>query len=296
MRKYFTVLIVFILFTCSCSNDKPVLKIGLVADPQYAEQPNWGNRHYSESLIKLKAAIDTFNLEKVDFVQNLGDIIDTERSSFDSILPVYRNLKPEIENYHTLGNHDYSIDSLYKNEILEILSMPDFYYSYIREGWRFIVLDATDMAFFSYSVHGYRLEEVEACFNEAEAASNQYKWNSGIGSKQQAWLKNEINSAELSNQRVIIFSHLPLKPLEKAHNLWNNHEIIEIIEESSNVFAYFNGHNHAGTLVYDNGIHYITMNGMVESKENSFGILEIYKDRIILRGYGNQPDLMLSYK
>ena len=103
-----------------------MLKIGLMADPQYADKPIKGERYYRESLWKLEEAIDAFNDEEVDFVQSLGDIIDDEWSSFDAILPIYNKLNPGIESYHLLGNHDFSVDSIHLTGLLEKLSMPNY--------------------------------------------------------------------------------------------------------------------------------------------------------------------------
>jgi len=86
------------------------------------------------------------------------------------------------------------------------------------------------------------------------------------------------------------------QPLNNAENLWNNQEIIEIIENGSNVVAFINGHNHAGDYVFKNGIHYITIIGMVDTMTNSYGILEIYKDSLELKGYGNQKSFHLTIK
>jgi len=270
------------------------LKIGLVADPQYADKPNNGIRHYKESLWKLKQAIDTFNCYQVDFVQNLGDIIDTEWRSFDSIIPLYDNLNPGIENYHLLGNHDFSVDSSELPNLLETLAMPHYYYSYEKKGWRFIVLDATDHSYFSNSLHNYTIKQVNFYFNRIKGKANNHSWNSAIGEKQQNWLKKELERAKFLNQDVIIFSHMPLRPLENPHNLWNDFEIIKIIENSSNVVAYINGHNHKGGYVYKNGTHYITISGMVDSMVSSYAILELFNRRLIVKGYGNQKDIMIT--
>jgi 3',5'-cyclic AMP phosphodiesterase CpdA len=242
----------------------------------------------------LEEAIDTFNTHDVDFVQNLGDIIDLDWVSFDSILPVYDKLNPDIKNYQLLGNHDFSIDSIHKKELLSRLSMPDFYYSYVREGWRFIVLDCTDIAYFSNSLHNYDSTTVKAYFEKTIGKANRQRWNSGIGQEQQDWLKQQLDSAETAKQKVILFSHMPLRPTENSHNIWNNDEILEIIENSSSVVAFINGHNHVGEYIYKNGIHYITIFGMVDTKIGSYGILEIYKDSLVLQGYGNQRKILLD--
>ncbi len=294
MKVTFFLPFILIITLSACSPPAPVLKIGLVADPQYADQPTAGKRFYKESLWKLKEAIDTFNYHKVDFAQNLGDIIDVDWASYDSILPVYQNLSPDIENYHLLGNHDFAIDSVHLANLLETLSMPDYYYSYVKKGWRFIVLDATDYAYFSNPLHNYDTNQVNAYYNKTVGKPNNYRWNSAIGEKQQIWLTQQLDSAELLQQKVIIFSHMPVQPAGNPHNLWNDDEIITIIENSSNVVAFINGHNHAGAYVYHNNVHYITLFGMVDTTISSYGILEIFNDHLVLKGYGNQKDLLIN--
>ncbi len=292
--KYWLVLITILIALSSCSKTEPILKIGLVADPQYADKPTKGNRYYSESLLKLEEAIDTFNYENIDFVQNLGDIIDVEWASYDAIMPIYQKLKPGIENYQLLGNHDFSIDTTRMKNLLEKLSMPNYYYSYVKNGWRFIVLDATDYSYFSNSLHNYDTNQIDSYYENTMEKSNQYRWNSAIGMEQQKWLEKQLDSAKTLDQKVILFSHLPVRPKGDIHNLWNDYEIISLIENSSNVVAFINGHNHSGDYIFKNGVHYITLFGMVDTMISSYGILEIYQDSLVLNGYGNQKQMVLN--
>jgi manganese-dependent ADP-ribose/CDP-alcohol diphosphatase len=294
MKHLFFSLIALIVLQSSFSQTEPVLRIGLVADPQYANKPATGSRIYRESCRKLEDAIGTFNDQSVDFVQNLGDIIDGDWGNYDSIIPVYHFLRPDIENHHLLGNHDFAIDSSRLTCLLETLSMPGYYYSYVREGWRFVVLDATDYAFFSKALHGYAMDQVESYYDAIRGQSNHFKWNSAIGPEQQNWLKQQLDSAGLLGQNVIIFSHMPVRPLGRQENLWNDYEIIRIIENHPQVVAYINGHNHQGGYIYKNGIHYITIHGMVEAGSNSYGILEIFKEHMTLIGFGNQESIHLG--
>ncbi|PZX49919.1 metallophosphoesterase [Algoriphagus chordae] len=294
MKPYLLQVVAIVMLLCSCATKEPILKIGLVADPQYANKATAGKRYYRESLWKLEEAIDVFNNNKVDFVQNLGDIIDDDWGSYDSILPVYQKLDPQIENHQLLGNHEFSIDSSQMGNLLEKLSMPNYYYSYLKNGWRFIVLDATDYSFFSNSLHKHDIDQVNSYFELTSEKANNYRWNSAIGSEQQQWLKEQLDAAEKSNEKVILFSHMPLRPAENAHNLWNDNEIIKLIEGSSTVVAFINGHNHAGEYVLKNGIHYLTMFGMVDTEISSYGVLEIYTDSLVLKGYGNQENLVMQ--
>jgi hypothetical protein len=294
MKHLFTFLSAILILNSSCATKEPTLKIGLVADPQYAHKPDAGKRYYKESLWKLEEAIDTFNYYNVDAVQTLGDIIDVEWGSFDSILPVYDKLNPDIENYHLLGNHDFAIDSAQMENLLEKLSMPNYYYSYSKEGWRFIVLDATDYSYYSNLLHKHDTNQVNSYYENTIDKSNNHRWNSAIGEEQQKWLKEELDRANFLNQRVILFSHLPIRPQDNPHNLWNDFEIINLLENRNNVMAFINGHNHSGGYVLKKGIHFITIFGMVETMNSSYGILEIYRDSLVLIGYGNQETLRLN--
>ncbi len=285
--------ILMILVLSLYSQSKPILKVGLIADPQYKNAPASGERYYGESLWKLREAIDTLNHYKVDFIQNLGDIIDKEWSSYDSIMPVYTTIDSEIENYYSLGNHDYSVDSVKKAEVLNTLSMPDYYYSYVKKNWRFIVLDGTDYAYFSNSLHNYSADKIDALYAKTEGKENHYTWNSGIGEKQKEWLKKELKTAESLKQDVIVFCHFPVRPYHSA-TLWNSDEIVDILRNSKSVVAYINGHHHAGGYAYENGIHYITMHAMVNTMISSYSILNIYRDSLVIKGYGNQKSMTLK--
>ena len=173
--------------------------------------------------------------------------------------------------------------------------MTNYYSSYSKKGWRFIVLDATDYSYFSNALQDHDIRQIDLYFKNTKDQLNNYRWNSAIGIKQQNWLKKELDNARFLDQRIILFSHMPLRPKDDPHNLWNNHEIIDIIEESSDVIAFINGHNHAGNHVFKNGIHYITVFGMVDTKISSYGILEFYKDSLRLRGYGNQKNISIKF-
>lgn len=286
--------LIFALVLGGCSATNPVLRVGLIADPQYADQPTAGKRYYRESVKKLTQAVDTFNLHKVDFVQTLGDVIDKDWGSYDSILPPYRRLNPGIESYHALGNHDYSIDSVHMPQTLQRLGMPNYYYSYRRKGFRFIVLDATDYAYFSNPLHRYPAADIDGYYQSTRDQANHKEWNSAMGPAQIAWLTKELSAAESAKEKVILFSHMPLLPRKDSHNLWNAEEIVKIIEGSLSVVAYINGHNHAGNYHFEKGIHYITIFGMVDTVLNSYAILDIFKNRLVLKGYGNQQSLVLK--
>ena len=107
-------------------------------------------------------------------------------------------------------------------------------------------------------MHNHNANEINSYYENTKEKSNKHRWNSAIGKEQQNWLKQELAGAISLNLKVILFSHLPIKPISNSHNLWNDYEIVEIIKNSSNVVAFINGHNHSGGSVFKNGVHYIT--------------------------------------
>ncbi|MDY3979159.1 MAG: hypothetical protein SOZ00_03980, partial [Tidjanibacter sp.] len=68
----------------------------------------------------------------------------------------------------------------------------------------------------------------------------------------------------------------------------------ELLESHSCVKAVICGHNHTGNYICRNGIHHITIKGMVESTANRFAIVSVSDDHLAVKGFGDQPDYDLS--
>jgi len=275
-----------------------LFKAGIVADPQYADAPS-NDRYYRESLNKLAIALDTFNVQNVSFVQTLGDLIDRDSLSFNPILNVYKKLKLTIPNYHLLGNHDFNIQQAFKTKVVQKLGMPSNYYSYTYNGFRFIVLDATDLAAYTDDLNptniGRDKLERDSLFLQSEV-TNTTDYNGAIGRVQMVWLKSELDLSVSKNENVIVFCHMPVLPAQEVDNLWNDYEIISTLSKYKNVRAYLNGHRHAGGYNFLNSIHFVTVYGMVQGTGNSYAVMNVYEDKIVLKGYGNQEDLILNFK
>jgi len=297
LRTIIGLLVLSLLLGFNCSNPSvkntgqdPVLRIGLVADPQYEDLDPRGTRFYRESLWKLHQAIDSFNYHKVNFVQSLGDIINGKWESFDSILPVYGHLMPHINNYHLLGNHEFAVDEKFKSQLLSKLHMPDFYYSYSLDGWRFIVLDGTDYMEASLPIHPGH-EEKLVLYMKNVISSNDHEYNGAIGPVQQKWLKEKLDSAEMKDEKVIIFCHMPVRSASStSENLLNDFEILSLVEQYPCVNAFICGHYHKGGFIRTKGVAHITLKGMIENQVSSFAIMEIYEKEIRIRGFGDQED------
>jgi manganese-dependent ADP-ribose/CDP-alcohol diphosphatase len=277
-------------------SQQPLLQIGIISDPQYCSCNPSGSRYYPQSLGKLKTAIDTINTYKTDFVITLGDITDRYDQDLDSILPLYRALQSPY--YFLLGNHEFEyIEDSARQYIVSKLGMPDYYYSFIKNGWRFLVLDGTELQTFTISLHPELEEEGDSVRLSVAGAANEAEWNGGISKRQQNWIRQQLDEAYLLKQEVIVFSHFPVYPEGHSKNLWNSGDIINILDSYPNVVAYIAGHYHPGNYGFKSGKHYLTHKGMVETEfTNSFSVLGIYPGKLIQYGYGLNQDRLLCWQ
>ena len=124
-----------------------------------------------------------------------------------------------------------------------------------------------------------------------------YPWNGAIGPTQLKWLEETCNAAKAASQKVIIFSHHPMLPHGVTHNAWNTAEMIAFVKRQRHVVAWFNGHNHAGAYAEDDGVPYITLRGMVETKDtNAYSTLELFPDRLVIKGHGREPSREVQFR
>lgn len=93
-----------------------------------------------------------------------------------------------------------------------------------------------------------------------------------------------------------MFSHYPVWP-ENEHNLWNDAAVVSLLENAGCVAAYINGHNHAGNYAERNGIHYVTLHGMVDTPDTTaYAVARVYPDRLEIQGVGREESRSLLLK
>jgi predicted MPP superfamily phosphohydrolase len=289
-RIVFIAALAAIFFVGGC---KKAIKFGIVADIQYHPGKPLGTRYYSASLDKLKEALAQFNREKVHFVVNLGDTIDHHIQTFDSVMPLFKALKAPV--YHLVGNHDFDIPEGNEDRVLPELGLKDSYYAFAKGSWRFIFLDGFELRY-PFPPDETLKRESEALYWRLRAQGKEHaqRWNGGIGLKQIAWLEHQLEEAE-ARKNVLVFCHFPVLP-EAAHNLWNDVEVLAILEKYRSVKAYFCGHNHAGDYALRTGVHYVTFQGMVETPDqNAFAVITLEKNAIRVQGFGREPSRTLEF-
>jgi manganese-dependent ADP-ribose/CDP-alcohol diphosphatase len=272
----------------------PLFSFGLIADIQYCDCDPAGTRYYRSSLVKLEEAVRSFRIDSPAFVVNLGDMIDKD---FASYKPVYQILDTAgFKIYSTTGNHDYSVEPRMLKRLPPLQSDKESYYSFNYQQFKFIVLNGNELSTYSTtnkSAIKNATDYIAKLKNNGEI--NAMDWNGGISSKQILWLTDQLNSAVKNNQKVFIMCHFPVFP-ENEHNLLNYRDILKVLENYGNIIAWFNGHNHAGNYGNFNMIHFVTLKGMVETElKNSFALVEVYNNKIWIKGSGREKSQILAY-
>ena len=275
---------------------KPAFSFGAITDAQYADQPAGGTRFYLNSRKKLSECVEAFNRMELAFVIHLGDFIDRDFASFDTVLPIYNRLS--APHYCALGNHDFSVADELKAKVTGKLGMKSNYYSFVVRDWRFLVLDGNDVGVLANLPGSAKHKQAEAMLAKLKAAKvpNAQSWNGAIGEKQMQWLRDELAKAEKAAQRTVVFCHFPVYP-KNVHNLWNDAEVVQVLESSASTVAYINGHNHAGNYGVRKGIHYLTLKGMVETADTTaYATVDPSTRSLNVDGVEREPDRTLTVR
>ena len=287
-------ILVFALLLIACKSNTETrissdFEIGIIADCQYCNCDSQNNRFYKQSTEKFKSAIEKLNTKTLDYTIHLGDFIDRNFESFDTVLPIWNTLKSE--KYHVLGNHDFSVSDSLKHLVPAKMGLKHRYYSFLKNNWRFIVLDGNDLSYHG-AISNTKKKETDSLFNllKNEDIPNLQTWNGGLSSDQLQWVKEELNNAKNKNELVGFYCHFPAGRDGETHNLWNYKQFLQLIGNYDNVKIYFNGHNHDGDYIQVNGVHHLTFKGMLDTEQTTaFATAKFTKDSIFIEGYGREP-------
>ncbi len=278
---------------------KPLLSFGAVADAQFADAPPKGTRYYRQSPGKLAAAVRELNRRKPDFSIHLGDFIDRDFKSFDRMIPIWGKVK--APRYHVLGNHDFNVGDGEKGRVVKKLGLDRLgpgkgYYAFSLRGWRFLVLDGNALSLQRFPEGSTGWKRAKALLEEVRKrkAPNAMPWNGALGKEQWAWMVKELDRAAGKKEKVILFSHYPVYP-PNIHNQWDDRAIVKLLDGRDHVFAWIDGHNHAGNYGFHGGVHYLNLPGMVETpRTTAYALVEVHEDFLKVEGFGRTPSRLLE--
>ncbi|MGB0838185.1 MAG: metallophosphoesterase [Flavobacteriaceae bacterium] len=282
----------------ACQDKKPLqqpFEVGIMTDCQYCDcDIKWG-RYFHEAPGRLDSIVRYFNTKDLAFRIHLGDFIDKDVASFETLNPIWNSL--DDPKHHVLGNHDFDVADSLKNKVPSYLGLKDRYYSFEHENWSFIVLDGNDLSLYGRNPK-YTEKQVDSLYlmQQEKGLESAKFYNGGIGQEQLNWLEQQLSQAEEKNHQVVIFSHFPVYPIDN-HNIWNNQDLVHIIDAHPSIKAVFTGHNHAGSYAQVKGVHYLTFKAIVDTPDSTaYALARFEKDKIIIDGYGREQDRILTLK
>ncbi|NQT01259.1 MAG: metallophosphoesterase [Planctomycetes bacterium] len=267
--------------SCALNSDSKArqrtARFGIVTDCHYADADAQGTRFYRESLDKLSECVALMNIERVDFLIELGDFKDQDKPPAEKKTLSYLQAAEKVlkrfkgSTYHALGNHD--MDSISKVQFLRRVDNTNIdsnrsYYSFDSNGLRYVVLDAN-----------FRADGIDYDHGN-------FDWtDANIPSKELHWLKQDLAAA---SGAVIVFIHQLLDGTGSVY-VKNAAQVRQVMEASGKVLAVFQGHHHSGSYSNIAGIHYYTLKAVVEGQglqNNSYAIAEVLPDSsITVTGY-----------
>lgn len=265
-----------------------VPRLGLIADCQYADADDNGQRMYRLAPGKLKAAVADLNTRDLDAIVHLGDFIDRDWKSYDALQPMVDAARAPWR--FVLGNHDFSVDDTLKAQVPGRLKMPARYYAFDLGDWTFLALDGNDLSEYGWPKGSSELAESRRLHRELYAGKPD--WDGGIGAAQMAWIDQRLTAADHVGRKVALFCHFSAWPVN-PHNLWNAPEVVALLERHPSAKAWINGHNHDGDQGQKAGIHYLNLKAMLDTQETAYAVASFHADRIQIDGVGRQASQTL---
>ncbi len=244
--------------------EEPAVRIAMLTDTHYADKATGGSRHYRKALPRVSRAVEELDAREPTFAVEVGDYIDgspKRKRELDALKAIEeRYAAMSCPRHYVLGNHD--LHNIGKEDFVEATGARQPYYAFDAGGHHFVVLDA--------------------CFRQDGEPYHRgnFDWtDTAIPPEELAWLKKDLAMTE---RPTVVFVHQPigLSPDDK-YAVKNADAVREALEASGRVRAVFQGHHHRNAHREINGIHYCTLEAVVDGpapSDNAYGLLEIHAD------------------
>ena len=257
------------------------LKMGLITDIHFGTDKQYEGQDRklsSRALSLVRYLVNRMNGDiRPDFVVQLGDLIEdedaeTDEENYRTAIDAFKPLKMPM--YHAVGNHEQV--NLGLEKIHSMLNYPKLYYSFDAQAFHFVVLFSTSKA--HTDIH--------------------------VDAAQRKWLAEDL---EATDKPTVVFIHHPIDDQDLTGSFWfekypkhcfveEKVEIRETLARSGKVRAVFSGHVHRNNLQTHDGIHYITVQSLVENMSDSrkvpsesYAIVTFGDDEIRVEIAGQDP-------
>jgi alkaline phosphatase len=265
----------------AAADQAPAVRFGVLTDAHHANKPELGTRYSRESLSKLAQGVAKVREARVEFLVELGDLVDaaedvdTERAWLKQAADILR--RTGVEMHCVLGNH--CIQTLTKEHVLIEVDRKQSYYSFIRNGVHFIVLDA--------------------CFRKDGVSYNagNFDWkDTEIPLDEQDWLRRDLSRAR---RPVVVFVHQRLDT-QDVYAVASAAAVRDILERSGKVIAVLQGHSHKNDHKQINAIDYCTLRAVVEGsgpRNNGYSVVSVYRNGALqLEGFEEQRSYAIGVR
>ena len=271
-------------------------RFGLFTDAHYSDREPSRGRWYGDSIEKLRAMASAIAAEPLDFVIELGDLVDARpgavaeaRAVSGAADPVVEDLEAIASEYsrlhgerhHVLGNHD--VGHLTKADFRAHTGAREAPYAFSRGAVRFVVLDACFLS------DGRAYGEAPVDWADSFVPRDQLRW-----------LERELlEDREEACIGTVVFV-LQRLDASSEYAVRNAADVRRVLEEAPGPCLVLQGHAHLSAVREIGSVTYVTFQAMVDGPgpENAaFAIVEIDATfRVRIQGQGRQPshDLDLS--
>jgi len=288
--------IVLIAITLAPAFGSDAIQIGIITDvhSHNVDSPPFGaeNKRMTNFAERLGVFASAMTAWEADAVIELGDLVNgtfvfgAAASDDESIPGILEEAVLALTGFegpihYVLGNHD--LYSLSKDEFLAAVDREETYYSFDLGGVHFVILDAEFRSTGEAYDHVYFLVEGYIPPEELE------------------WLQADLAATTLP---TIVCVHQPLdsdfETLAGGPPVANHLAVRQVLEDSEQVVAVFQGHDHANVYNQIEGIHYVTFAAMVDHLDPTPPTwaqvtLDAGQRTIAIEGFGLQDSLELTY-
>lgn len=288
-------------------------------------------RYYRDSAKLAEKAFQFFEdcKSEIQGVLQLGDLIDLANSkheredpqSREALETILQAIKPYTGKiYHLIGNHElynFGHDELRSRLGIPTTAGPDCCYYSLQPHprVRIMVLDSFDLSVWGYDPEHPRRQAALKILEEHNPSENKnipssvdgkehfVMFNGAVGERQRKWMEQELEESLKLGQVVVVASHVPVLPVSgpsaKAGLQWDKLELLEILHKYPNIVALLSGHTHAGGHQVDEfDVHHHVFEAVLTTPPGTdcFGLLDVYPDRLVIRGRGRLSSLTMPYR
>jgi hypothetical protein len=273
--------------------ERPLVRFGLIADPQYADKDSRHGRNYRQAKELYRQTIALLNQEEdLAFIMVLGDIIDGAKVE-DMAEMIALGADSMVPLKYLAGNHD--LQRLSEEQLKTAFGVDDLFYDFAVGGVRFVVINSQDVSLVADAASGRR--QAARDFLAAHAGVRFNSYDGMLSPERQQWLRGKLAAADAAGEDVVVFSHAPVWYLASNPRelMWDHMTTLATLDSCPRLRAFFAGHFHRGGMSPRRRVLHKTVKALVNLNEPTACVVNMYRERMDIRGIGAESDYSHPY-